>query len=84
MEQIYTLNLRPHEVNFIFDAMDSYSYVIDRLIDEATRESVKQILENTIKQIESQNITMQDDAANITVDENNVVDVEPEVVANEE
>ena len=84
MEQIYTLNLRPHEVNFIFDAMDSYSYVIDRLIDEATRESVKQILENTIKQIESQNIAMQDDAANVVVDENNVVDVEPEVVPNEE
>lgn len=84
MEQIYTLNLRPHEVNFIFDAMDSYSYVIDRLIDEATRESVKQILENVIGQIESQNIAMQDDAANVTVDENNVVDVEPEVVANEE
>ena len=84
MEQIYTLNLRPHEINFIFDAMDSYSYVIDRLIDEATRESVKQILENVIGQIESQNIAMQDDAANVTVDENNVVDVEPEVVANEE
>lgn len=84
MEQIYTLNLRPHEVNFIFDAMDSYSYIIDRLIDEATRESVKQILENVIGQIESQNVAMQDDAANVTVDENNVVDVEPEVVANEE
>ena len=84
MEQIYTLNLRPHEVNFIFDAMDSYSYVIDRLIDEATRESVKQILENVIGQIESQNIAMQDDAANVTVDENNIVDVEPEVVPNEE
>lgn len=84
MEQIYTLNLKPHEVNFIFDAMDSYSYVIDRLIDEGTRDSVKQILEDVIKQIESQNIVMQDDVANATVDENNIVDVEPEVVLNEE
>lgn len=84
MEQIYTLNLKPHEVNFIFDAMDSYSYVIDRLIDETTRDSVKQILEDVIKQIESQNIVMQDDMANATVDENNIVDVEPEVVPNEE
>lgn len=84
MEQIYTLNLKPHEVNFIFDAMDSYSYVIDRLIDETTRDSVKQILENVIGQIESQNVAMQDDAANVAVDENNIVDVESEAVPNEE
>lgn len=81
MQELYTLNLGTSEVNFIADAVDSYRYAINRLMDEQSQGNINKIVENIYAQLQNVANSVAEDIMN---DEGVIIDVEPEVIPHEE
>lgn len=81
MQEVYTLNLGMSEINLIADAIDSYRYTINRLLDMQSQNNVNQIVDNIYGQFQN---VMVNAGATVIDDENIIIDVEPEVIPNEE
>ena len=81
MQEVYTFNFGVSEINLIADAIDTYRYTINRLLDMQSQDNVNQIVENIYGQFQN---VMVNAGATVIDDENIIIDVEPEVIPNEE
>lgn len=81
MQEVYTLNFGVSEINLIADAIDTYRYTINRLLDMQSQNNVNQIVNNIYGQFQN---VMVNAGATVIDDENIIIDVEPEVIPNEE
>lgn len=81
MQEVYTFNFGVSEINLIADAIDTYRYTINRLLDMQSQNNVNQIVDNIYGQFQN---VMVNAGATVIDDENIIIDVEPEVIPNEE
>ena len=81
MQEVYTFNFGVSEINLIADAIDTYRYTINRLLDMQSQNNVNQIVDNIYGQFQN---VMVNAGATVIDDENIIIDVEPEVISNEE
>lgn len=81
MQEVYTFNFGVSEINLIADAIDTYRYTINRLLDVQSQNNVNQIVDNIYGQFQN---VMVNAGATVIDDENIIIDVEPEVIPNEE
>lgn len=81
MQEVYTFNFGVSEINLIADAIDTYRYTINRLLDMQSQNNVNQIVDNIYGQFQN---VMVNAGATVIDDENVIIDVEPEVIPNEE
>lgn len=81
MQEVYTFNFGVSEINLIADAIDTYRYTINRLLDVQSQNNVNQIVDNIYGQFQN---VMVNAGATVIDDDNIIIDVEPEVIPNEE
>lgn len=81
MQEVYTFNFGVSEINLIADAIDTYRYTINRLLDMQSQNNVNQIVDNIYGQFQN---VMVNAGATVIDDDNIIIDVEPEVIPNEE
>ena len=81
MQEVYTFNFGVSEINLIANAIDTYRYTINRLLDMQSQNNVNQIVDNIYGQFQN---VMVNAGATVIDDENIIIDVEPEVIPNEE
>lgn len=81
MQEVYTFNFGVSEINLIADAIDTYRYTINRLLDMQSQNNVNQIVDNIYGQFQN---VMVNAGATVIDDENIIIDVEPEVIPHEE
>ena len=81
MQEVYTFNFGVSEINLIADAIDTYRYTINRLLDMQSQNNVNQIVDNIYGQFQN---VMVNAGATVIDDENIIIDAEPEVISNEE